>query len=158
VDQRDRPFDSRELAGRVWIASFLFTRCEAACADVTRELARVQARARNLEPALHLVSFSVDPEHDSPERLSRFAREQRASPRMWSFLTGSADAVRAVERALGPGDDRAPALASPAGIPHGAGLVLVDGASRIRGRYDARAPDEVDRLVRDAALLVNRPP
>jgi protein SCO1/2 len=152
VDQDARPFASGALAGRVWLASFFSTRCEDGCEAATRGLARVQGRARNLEPALHLVSISVDPAHDAPARLATYARAQRASPRMWTFLTGTEESVGALERAL-----RARvAHGLPASeSPPGADLVLVDGASRIRGYYDARDPAAVDRAVRDAALLVN---
>ena len=155
TDQAGRPFGSDDLAGRVWVASFIFTRCPTACPAITRQMARVQGRTRNLEPALHLVSFSVDPGFDTPERLAAYAGAHRASPRMWTFLTGPAEAVReTVERGLrvSMGD----ASDDPADVSHGTHLVLVDGAARIRGYYDPAAPDTLDRLVRDAALLVNR--
>jgi protein SCO1/2 len=158
-DQEGRPFGSEDLAGRVWIASFVFTRCETVCPAITRTMARVQSRVRNLEPALHLVSFSVDPEFDTPERLLAYSRAHRASPRMWTFLTGPSDAVRqAVEKGLRVAMNRDPSDPSPAGISHGTHLVLVDGADRVRGYYDPDDGEAVDRLVRDAALLVNRGP
>ncbi len=157
TDQDDQPFGSRDLAGRVWVASFIFTRCDTACPSITRQMARIQGRARNLEPALHLVSFSVDPEHDTPARLAAYARAHRASPRMWTFLTGSNDAVRdTVQKGLRVSMSQQEGDPSPAGISHGTHLVLVDGAGRIRGYYDPGEPGAVDRVVRDAALLVNR--
>jgi protein SCO1/2 len=157
TDQDGRPFGSRDLEGRVWVASFIFTRCETVCPAITRQVARVQARTRSLEPALHLVSFSVDPEWDTPGRLAAYARAYRASPRMWTFLTGPTEAVReTVERGLRVSMGRDPDVPGPAGISHGTHLVLVDGAGRIRGYYDPEAPDAVDRVVRDAALLVDR--
>jgi protein SCO1/2 len=157
VDQGGRPFGSEDLAGRVWIASFVFTRCETVCPRITAQVARIQERTRDLEPALHLVSFSVDPEHDTPARLAEYARAHRANPRVWTFLTGSAAAVReTVERGLRVSVGSDPADPSPAGISHGTHLVLVDGARRIRGYYDPGSPEAVDRLVRDAALLANR--
>ncbi len=156
VDQSGRSFGSADLTGRVWVASFIFTRCETVCPAVSRQMARIQSRTENLEPQFHLVSFSVDPEYDSPSRLSEYARSYRASPRMWTFLTGAPDAVRdAVVNGLHVSMGREPG-AGVAGIFHGTHLVLVDGAGRIRGYYDAAAPDVVDRVVRDAALLVNR--
>jgi protein SCO1 len=157
TDQEGRPFGSGDLTGRVWVASFIFTRCETVCPRITAQMARIQARTRNLEPELHLVSFSVDPEHDTPARLAEYARAHRASPRMWTFLTGSADAVRhTVEKGLRVSIGREPGDPSPAGISHGTHLVLIDGAARIRGYYDPEAADVVERVVRDAALLVNR--
>jgi protein SCO1 len=126
------PFGSKDLAGRVWLASFISTRRETV---VTRHLARIQARSRNLEPAFHLVSFTVDA--DDPPQLAAYAREHRASPRMWTFLTGPGETVREA-------------------LSQGTKLVLIDGEGRIRARYDAEDPDSVERVVRDAALLVNR--
>lgn len=156
TDQHGRPFGSEDLAGRVWVASFIFTRCETVCPAITRHMARIQDRTRNLEPTLHLVSFSVDPEHDTPERLAEYARAHRASPRMWSFLTGPADSVReTVEKGLRVTMQRDAGDPSPAAITHGTHLVLVDGAARIRGYYDPETPGAMDRVVRDAALLAN---
>lgn len=157
TDQVGRPFGSADLAGRVWVASFIFTRCPTACPAITRQMARIQARTENLAPAFHLVSISVDPEYDTPARLAAYASAARASPRMWTFLTGPTDAVRsAVTGGLQVSMGREPGTAGPEGIFHGTHLVLVDGRGRIRGYYPSDAPDGVDRVVRDAALLVNR--
>ena len=148
-------FGSRDLAGRVWVASFIFTRCETVCPAITRQMARIQGRTRNLEPAFHLVSISVDPEFDDPVRLAAYARAHRASPRMWTFLTGPIETVRdTVVRGLRVSmDAKRP---EEQDISHGTHLVLVDGEGRIRGYYDSERTDVVERVVRDAALLVNR--
>jgi protein SCO1/2 len=157
VDESGRAFGSRDLAGRVWVASFIFTRCETVCPRIAARVARIQERTRSLEPALHLVSFSVDPEHDTPARLAEYGRAHHANPRTWTFLTGStAEVQETVEKGLRVSMGKDPADPSPAGISHGSHLVLVDGAGRIRGYYDPEAPGAVDRVVRDAALLVNR--
>jgi protein SCO1 len=132
--QDGRPFGSNDLAGRVWLAGFVLTRSGD---EITRRMAAIQSRTRNLEPEFHLVSISVDPDFDTPERLTEYARAHRASPRMWTFLTGRVDAVQG-------------------GLSHGTQLVLVDREGRIRGYYDAEDADAVERIVRDAALLVNR--
>ena len=130
-------FGSKDLIGRVWLASFIFTRCQTVCPVITRQMARIQARTRNLEPAFHLVSITVDPGFDDPSRLAAYAREHRASPRMWTFLTGPVDTVRDA-------------------VSRGTDLVLVDSQGRIRARYDPEDAGSVERVVRDAALLVNR--
>ena len=130
-------FGSKDLAGRVWLASFTCTRCEPISSTIGRQMARIQGRTRNLEPAFHLVSFTVDPAFDDPSRLAAYAREHRASPRMWTFLTGAVDPVRNA-------------------VSQGTRLVLVDAEGRIRGRYDPEDAGSVERVVRDAALLVNR--
>ena len=158
TDQTGAPFGSAELEGKVWVASFIFTRCTTVCPAITAEMARVQDRTRNLEPAFRLVSFSMDPSFDTPERLAAYARAHRASPRLWTFLTGPEEAVRdAVVKGLKETMGReAPADGNAQGILHGTHLVLVDARGRVRGYYASDAPDAVDRVVRDAALLVNR--
>ena len=157
VDQDGSPFGSEDLAGHVWVASFIFTRCSTACPAITRQMLRIERRARNLEPAFHLVSISVDPGFDTPARLAEYARTWRASPRMWTFLTGPSDAVRkTVVDGLRVSVQGDPDAAGPDALSHGTHLVLVDRRGRIRGYYASDAPDAVDRVVRDAALLVDR--
>jgi protein SCO1/2 len=157
TDENGRPFGSRDLEGKVWVASFIFTRCPTICPRITARMAEVQRRTRQLAPALHLVSFSVDPEHDTPERLRDYARAHHASPRLWSFLTGPEEAVkRAVVEGLKVTMGKERSGDDPGAIFHGTHLVLVDAGGRIRGYYDPEEPGAVDGLVRDAGLLVNR--
>lgn len=147
-------FGSEELDGRVWVASFIFTRCPSMCPRISATMARVQGRTRQLVPDFHLVSFSVDPEHDTPAVLGEYARAHRASPRAWTFLTGTPAAVRAaVEGGLKVAYGEEPSAAG--GIFHTSHIVLVDRAGRIRGYYDSLVEDDVDRLVRDVGWLVN---
>jgi len=157
TDQDGRPFGTRELEGRVWVASFIFTRCTTVCPNVTARMATVQTRTRQIAPAFHLVSFSVDPAWDTPERLAEYARVHHASPRLWSFLTGDEAAVKeTVVKGLRTAMGREGPEGAPEGIFHGSHMVLVDALGRVRAYYDPDEPAAVDRLVRDVGLLVNR--
>lgn len=158
TDQAGRTFGSKELAGRVWVASFIFTRCVTVCPNITAKMTRIQSRMRNLAPAFHLVSFSADPDYDTPARLDAYAKGYRASPRLWSFLTGPPAAVRelavrGLKMSFGRerSDDR-----DFEGIFHDTHILLVDGSGRVRRYYDSEKESVVDDVVRDAALLVNR--
>ena len=156
TDQDGRPFGTKELEGRVWVASFIFTRCTTVCPAVTTRMAKVQDRTRQLAPAFHLVSFSVDPGYDTPERLAEYARVHHASPRLWSFLTGDEAAVKeTVVKGLKTAMGREGPEGAPEGIFHGSHLVLVDARGRVRAYYDPDEPAAVDTLVRDVGLLVN---
>jgi protein SCO1/2 len=95
TDQTGRPFGSRELTGKIWVADFIFTSCQAACPLLSERMADVGKRARNLGPDFHLVSISVDPERDTPERLAAYAARYGANPISWSFLTGPEQAIQA---------------------------------------------------------------
>jgi protein SCO1/2 len=152
VDQRGESFTSSSLRGKVWIASFVFTRCPNVCPRVTRAMAGIQHRTRHLGHGFHLVSFTVDPAHDTPEVLAAHAHGARASPRMWTWLTGATlpveeSVVRALRAAGKPGEGG-----------HQTHLVLVDPGMRVRGFYDASEEAEMGRIVYDAGQLVNREP
>ncbi len=158
VDQNNEAFGSEQLYGRIWVANAIFTRCPSICTESTQHMAEVQHRARGLGEHFHLVSFSVDPDHDTPAELLAYARTHRVSPRMWSFLTGShQDLMTTLNQGLKiymgkestPGDD----LMS---IGHGTHFVLVDSKMRIRGYYDLSDQGVEDALLRDAGLLASR--
>jgi protein SCO1/2 len=157
TDQEGQPFGSSELRGKVWMAGFIFTRCPTICPAITARMAKIQHRARGIEERFRLVSFSVDPLYDTPERLAAYARQHRASPRMWKMLTGSLEAVKGTVE-----DGLKIAMGTPQGeqdfasLFHGTHFVLVDAELRIRGYYDSSAADVEDRLLHDATMLINR--
>lgn len=158
-DQFGKRFGTDELAGKVWVANFIFTRCPTICPAFTEKMAKLQYRSRNLGDAIHLVSFSVDPDFDTPERLRAYADAHHASPRLWSFLTGSYDDVKkTVVDGLKIAMGRDPQGTDGAflGIFHGTHFVLVDQKGRIRGYYDSNDADAGDRVMRDVGLAVNR--
>jgi len=149
-----QPLRLDDLRGQVFAASFIFTRCTTICPVITGKLQRIQDATRDLGPAFRLVSFSVDPEHDTPAVLARYAAEHHADPRRWTFVTGDYAALqRTVVEGFKEVMERGPDK-SPESILHGSHVVLVDGAGRIRGYYDANDADCVERVVRDARALV----
>jgi len=153
VDQNGAPFGPERLAGRVWIADFVFTRCPDVCPRMTERLVGVQ---RALGDRADLVSVSVDPAYDTPERLASFARDHGAGSPRWHFLTGDSrqiqDAVlRGFQIAFSRDSD------DITSITHGVHVVLVDARGRIRGYYDSNDPDAMERLVADARRLAGSP-
>ncbi len=157
VDQRGQPYGSEDLKGRVWVADFVFTSCPTVCPKLTKRMALIQHRARNMGDAFHLVTFTVDPENDTPERLASYAALYHASPSRWTFLTGPlGDLETTVVKGfkLAMGKDESPAGSGLFAIFHGEKLVLVDPEGFIRGYYDA--DDEgTDALLHDAGLIAN---
>src|SRR5205823_2030054 len=80
------PYGSEDLRGRVWVANFIFTSCTSSCPRLTSKMAIVQRRARNTDESVHLVSFSVDPDNDTPARLAAYAEQYHYNPLRWTFL------------------------------------------------------------------------
>jgi protein SCO1/2 len=117
------------------------------------------------DPALpvNLVSFSVDPERDSPEVLSAYAARYGADPALWYFLTGPVDqveatVVRGFKIAMSKASAETVAPSLNAGevfdVVHGEKFVLVDGQGRIRGYYDSENGQEIRRLLNDLRSLL----
>ena len=153
VDQTGAPFGPDRLKGRVWIADFVFTRCPDVCPRMTERLVGVH---RALGERTDLVSVSVDPTYDTPERLAAFARANGAESPHWHFLTGSSQHVQeAVLRGFNVAFSRE--SEDIATLTHGVHVVLVDGRGRIRGYYDSNDRDALERLVADARRLADQP-
>jgi protein SCO1/2 len=161
TDQTGRAFNSAELAGRVWVADFIYTSCSMVCPRLTGTMAELQRHLRNRgqERNVHLVSFTVDPERDTVERLRGYSAGFQADPALWSFLTGSSDHVRdAVVRGFKIGIDKEKSDTEQDGfaIVHGTRFILVDARGFIRGFYDANEPRDMARLRTDALGLVEK--
>jgi protein SCO1/2 len=148
VESGGTPFGLGDLAGSPWIADFVFTRCRMSCPLLTRKMLELRGRLPASTRA-RLVSVSVDPEHDSPEVLRRYAAENGIDGPGWVFLTGTrADVRRLVREGFHlPVEDTPDDPASP--ILHADRFVLVDGEARVRGYYAALEPEELDRLLAD---------
>ena len=143
------------LRGRPWVADFIFTSCGSICPRMTAEMKRLEPQ---LPPGTQIVSFSVDPATDTPERLARYAAEHKAGPE-WMFLTGDQQALfkLATDGFKLPAAVNPPEAARADGpFVHSPRFVLVDGQARIRGWYDSTDPAEMRRLLADARRIAAR--
>lgn len=153
TESSGRTLSRDDLLGRPWIADFIFTRCSGTCPVMTSSMSGLHeafAEARDVNE-LRFVSFTVDPEWDTPEVLRSYAEGVAADPERWLFLTGDRDAIYALSQQgfhLGAGDDVATSE-----IMHSTRFVLVDRAGRIRGYYDGTVPEEVAQLAKDARVV-----
>src|SRR5690606_27364193 len=143
VDHLGRPFTPSTLEGEVWVAGFVFTTCPSSCPAVTRAMSDLSDRFARTKIDVKMVSFTVDPERDTPEVLDAYARSVGADPEQWRFVTGDPDAVRSLVSEgfrLGVGD-RQEVETDVYDIAHSTKLALIDGKGQIRGYYGIE-PDE----------------
>jgi protein SCO1/2 len=136
TDQAGRATTAQDLAGQAWVADIMFTRCPSVCPLLTERLAGLDAGGARK------VSFTIDPEFDTPPVLAAYAAAHHAE---WTFLTGATDAVA---RDLKVGVDR-----ENGALVHDTHFVLVDAERKIRGYYDSSDPDALARLAADARAL-----
>ena len=89
------------------VVTFVYTTCTTVCPAVSTGFASLQAKLGNDSGRVHLVSITVDPEHDTPKAMKDYLHQFRAKPG-WEFLTGSPGDMRRIrwtfdERVPGPG-------------------------------------------------------
>lgn len=155
TDQTAKRFGSPDLTGRVWVANFIFTRCTTVCPIFSDRMARLQDATQPLSQQVRLVSFSVDPEYDTPDVLAPYAARFGAKPEFWYFLTGPISDIRSVVidgMKTYMGD--ASTVENPEALMHGSHFVLVDPRMKIRGYYSVDDDDTTARLSRDISRLL----
>lgn len=142
TDQDGHEYGSADLRGQVWVANFIFTSCKSTCPAQTEALHGFQEFLKlqeTLNPALdgiRLVSFTVDPNTDTPQVLKRYAESNSADLNTWKFLTGPREEIWDLCKkgfklavAENPADTSSP-------IAHDPRFVIVDRQMRIRGYFD----------------------
>ena len=100
ADGRTVPLRRELDDGRPVVMNFVFTSCTTICPMSSQLFERFQQALGRRAGSVHLVSISIDPEHDTPARLRAYAKKFQAA-RGWDYYTGSTAAVEAVERAFG---------------------------------------------------------
>jgi protein SCO1/2 len=145
-----------ELHGKIWIADFIYTNCPDICPLQTATMAKLQEELAG-KPELQLVTFSVDPERDTPQVLARYAERYHADAKRWFFVTGQRKPILSlIQDGFHLSVATIPTDTDPGGmIPHSTRFVLIDKQARIRGYYDSRDPDALLRLKNDVEKLVN---
>lgn len=155
TDSREETLSKNDLLGKPWIASFIFTRCAGPCPRVAAAFKELQKRYP--EPNVNLVTFTVDPDYDTPEVLTKFADFWEADLDRWFFLTGDKDTIYNMVQK----DFLMPVAPSPDPTPgweiiHTTNICLVDQAGKVVGKYNSLKEDEIALLRRDLdALLEN---
>lgn len=153
VERSGETVRGSQLRGKVWIAGFIFTRCHHTCPMVTGMMARLRSE---LPADVRLVSFSVDPENDTPEVLREYAKG--FDEHSWWFLTGDRDRLYTLIReGFKLGVRKNPDFGKLPGelISHSTRLALVDRQGNIRGYFDSADPAQMDQIKRRAKELLN---
>jgi cytochrome oxidase Cu insertion factor (SCO1/SenC/PrrC family) len=147
-----------DLHGKVWVAAFAFTRCRSSCPQISATLARLQKELAG-EPDVRLVLFDVDPRHDTPEVLRRYADTYGADPERWLCLTGDRDAIYGLIRTsfhLAVMENEGATRQPGNEVTHSSRLALVDRRGHVRGYFDGRQVDDEGKEVTEVPRLVER--
>lgn len=104
TDEAGRPVTEADLAGRLTVVTFLFTRCPLpeACPLIAQRFREIQDRTADAAPERRprLLAVTIDPAFDTPPVLAAYGRAKGADPARWRFATGSPDQVAVLTRAF----------------------------------------------------------
>lgn len=140
------PVDRHTLAGYVWVADFMFTTCPGPCPRMSSQMHEIQ-KATETTPDVKLVSFTVDPAHDTPAILAAYGKHFLADPGRWYFLTGPQQSLSDIGLA------GFKLNAVDGSLNHSTRFVLVDRQERIRGYYASSEDDFLKTLLHDLRQL-----
>lgn len=145
TERSGQTFSKGDLAGKPWIANFIFTSCAGQCPLMSLQMKGLQKEFPH-ESGFRFVSFTVDPGRDTPEVLSEYADRYGAERKRWFFLTGPKNEIDQTMKGffLSPADEP---------VMHSIRFILVDRKGRMRGFYDSSDPPSMKQLIHDAKIL-----
>ncbi len=157
VAENGENFGSKNLKGKVYVANFLFTTCQTSCPLLLKKVQTVQHRMRGVLDRAAIVTFTVDPQTDTPAVLYNKAREVKANPYVWRFLNAPMEDTRKllVDGFKVPMGDKTLA-GSVMDVAHSNKLVLVDQEGKIRGYYSTEGDKDINHMMIDMGLLINQ--
>ncbi|MCF6409430.1 SCO family protein [Pseudalkalibacillus salsuginis] len=155
TDQDGKTVSLEDLKGKMWIADFIFTSCKTVCPPMTNSMASLQ---KNIKEAgledVEIVSFSVDPEVDSPEKLKQFGKKHYADFSNWHFLTGyeQGDIEAFAEESFKAAVQK---TAASDQVSHGTSFYLVDQSGTVVTRYSGtnRSDEDDQKVIQDIKAL-----
>ncbi len=133
TNQLNRSIHSDSLRGKIYLASFFFSRCPSICPSMNFQIRQFQERFGGFDQ-FRILSFTVDPANDSVGVLKNYARRMNANNGLWYFLTGDRDSLyRTASHYLQSAQEDSTA---EGGFLHTEQVVLVDWKGHIRSRID----------------------
>ena len=154
LNQLGDTITEKNLTGKIYVAGFFFTACPGICRNLTLQLKRVQEQFL-LDNRIMLVSYSVTPETDQPDKLLQYANTYGINSKSWWLLTGDRDSIYQLARRDYFADEDMGMQKTSKDFLHTENLLLIDQNRAIRGIYKGTSAAEVDLLMKDIQKLLH---
>jgi len=154
TNQDGETVSQEDYDGGIYIADFIFTTCPGICPKMTTQMSLLQLKLDN--PAfddVKYISYTVNPEYDTPEVLKEYGKQHGADFNQWTFLTGEKQKIYELGVHSYLVSTQEDALAE-GGFLHSEKFILVDWNRNIRGYYDGTDVNDVGRLAEDIKILM----
>lgn len=147
---------------KVYVVEFFFTTCPTICPKMNENMVKIQ-NDFYANPNFGIVSFSINPKHDTPKVLKEYAKSHGATLKNWNFLTGNQDKIYELANNgftlfAGKNSD------AEGGFEHSGMFALIDKEGNIRSRmdefgnpiafYEGLDPKGVKMIKEDIAILL----
>ncbi|MBE9464469.1 SCO family protein [Dyadobacter subterraneus] len=142
----------KDFKGKVYVADFFFVTCPTICPVMKKNMLTVYKEYKD-NPDVKILSHTIDPEHDTPEILKKYATDLGVNGKMWQFVTGDKEKIYDIGQKhymVSALEDSSQA----GGYIHSGAFVLVDKERHIRGMYDGTTEDGTAKLIKDLAVLL----
>lgn len=150
TNQQGNPLGLADLSGKIWVADFIFTNCPTICPIMTQAMADLQSEFGT--ESVYFVSFTVDPDRDTTEVLSKYASRFGADEQRWHFLTGEKDTIYKIAN----DGFKLAAHQHGDGFPHSTKFALVTPDGKVHDYYDSRFKPAIMRLRSDIRTLLKK--
>ena len=154
TNEDGQPFGMNELTGSIWIADFIFTKCETVCQPMTAEMAFLQQKFNDEGIQVEFVSFTVDPSVDSPKALKSYVGDFTDDLSNWHLLTGySQDEIEVFAREQFQTIVQKPISANQ--VIHSTNFYLIDQQGALVNEYNYIDDTYVDDMIKDIKSILN---
>lgn len=152
INEDNETVTEKDFKGKVYVADFFFVTCPTICPVMKKNMLTVYEEYKD-NPDVKILSHTIDPEHDTPEILKKYATDLGVKGKMWQFVTGDKEKIYDIGQKhymVSALEDSSQA----GGYIHSGAFVLVDKDRHIRGMYDGTTEDGTAKLIKDLAVLL----
>ena len=156
IERDGQPRTLADCRGEIWFAAFFFSSCPGPCPVLSSRLAELAQAVGRTKGKVRVVSITVDPAVDTPERLRAYAQKYGAGKNWW-FLTGPLPEIYRIAREgfkLAVEENPPEAVAQNGKMLHSTKIAMVDGQGRVRGYYNGTDADLLARVLPDLGDLM----
>jgi len=152
INQNKDTVTNQNLADKIYVADFFFTSCPSICPKVKIEMLKIYDEFLQ-EPDFKMVSHTMDPRNDTPQKLKTYAKNLDVNTGKWMFLTGNQDDLLDISNdgyfVAATKDETA-----PGGFDHSGKIMLVDKNGHIRGYSEGTKPNETPIFIKKIKQLL----
>jgi protein SCO1/2 len=152
INQKGDTVTNKDFDGKIYVADFFFTSCPTICPVMKKEMIKVYQKIKG-NSEVKILSHTIDPAHDTPEVLDKFASDLGVEDLQWQFVTGDKDKIYEIGQESYMVTAKSDSTVA-GGYIHSGAFILIDKEKRVRGMYDGTTEAGTKKLINDIDILL----